>query len=791
MATKQAVKPSEFQNPDKLDKAFLAALTKFLNPLEGDVAAETIRYVVDAGDEAVLLKLGGMPEAAAALGVVLKTQGGWPEYRANCVTRAAMYRQGAKAPPGLWVRFGHVLDAVKRAAKAKAAGAKGWPDWLVALIGDVSSTWQTEGHTPDHKPIWSANQVEAIAKAGDMPPEVVVQTVLDRENARAFGSYYQHGNPAGAFGDWSACLAEHPATIRHALGKPDAESRLHMVRFLGAVGYGFGPVLDLLVEAGTGSSKFVREAVLLILNENKDKARPFVEKTLAEGDAGQRHEAAQLLWRLFPTDASDLLRRHAEQESSERVKQTIEKMLAAPPGHSAVVLADLAASLPPLHVEVGVVELPESVKAALREFYVEGHERAVKNFEKQQETWKDRAKAPQWIKEAKRPVPIPRLELDVLFAFLEGTLLGAGNLDQRVRAYTWQRPLGDWLAPPDVKLIHVVRFACATGAMQINVQPQMRHLWWGNLLNLEAYRGRCDPPFGLRELDAAVAALPNGEPGLVAATYLSSNTKYNTSFDWGADAIWPVFAEQPDVLRNTLQPPMRKAGFPDYSWPEKRRNAFRVLAMFPTLPPGYIPLLWDLALGDNKTDRPLAQAALATVPDKASKIIVALGDGRQVARAAAAEWLGKIGDPAAIEPLKEAFRKEKQEVVKGTIMSALEVLGADVNEFLDRGSLLTEAQAGLKKKRPKGMEWVPLDRLPALHWADDGTAVDPEIVQWWVVQSVQQGSPLAGPILRRYLAMCRKHETAALAKFVLTSFIGQDTRTIVARGSRAEGHGNR
>ncbi len=199
--------------------------------------------------------------------------------------------------------------------------------------------------------------------------------------------------------------------------------------------------------------------------------------------------------------------------------------------------------------------------------------------------------------------------------------------------------------------------------------------------------------------------------------------------------------------------------------------------MFPTLPPGFIPLLWDVALGESKTERPMAQAALATVPDKAAKVVVALADGRQAVRAAAAEWLGKIGDPAAIEPLKTAVRKEKQESVKGVLMTALEALGADVNEFLDHGALLEEATKGLAKKRPAGLEWFPLDALPPLHWQDTGAAVDPHIVRWWVVQGVQQKTAVPGPVLRRYLGMCRKDEAAALAKFVLSAWIGYDTAT--------------
>ena len=69
-----------------------------------------------------------------------------------------------------------------------------------------------------------------------------------------------------------------------------------------------------------------------------------------------------------------------------------------------------------------------------------------------------------------------------------------------------------------------------------------------------------------------------------------------------------------------------------------------------------------------------------------------------------------------------------------------------------------------------------MDKLPPLHWEDTGEAVDPQIVQWWVVQSVQQKSPVPGPVLRRFLGMCRKHEAAALAKFILSTWIGQDTR---------------
>lgn len=70
---------------------------------------------------------------------------------------------------------------------------------------------------------------------------------------------------------------------------------------------------------------------------------------------------------------------------------------------------------------------------------------------------------------------------------------------------------------------------------------------------------------------------------------------------------------------------------------------------------------------------------------------------------------------------------------------------------------------------------MPLDNLPTLHWQDRGEAVATEVVQWWVIQSIQQKTPVGRPLLRRYLAMCHPSEAAALARFVLATWIAQDT----------------
>jgi HEAT repeat protein len=784
MKTKELVKSANFSNPDGLSKEHLNALALHLGrlaELDAQVAAAALRYVVDGSDEEVLLTLGGMKDAAQALmlsGLSYPQSAQWEKMRNTWKERALVLFPDQGGSPGVWFRLAHVFAAAWNGAGQAKPTLPGWPAWLAVLIDEMITIWwnmhPNAGQGKSPRPL---GELEAVLKLGDLPNDLLARSFLDEQALRAAhrGGGYYSGQVTSVFRGWNEYLSRQLQVIRDALARTDADHRLHVLQTLGQMQYDFAPVVDLLVQLATGTAKTVREAALALLGGHVKVARPHIDKVLAEGDASQRHEAALLLWRLVGRDAAEPLRRHAAQEPSERVKQTIEKLLAVPEAPSTDVEQALAASLPPLTIALGVVDLPLDAKAGILATFEKAWEHALADYERSLQQW-NAPNRPQWMTKPVKPERIQAQKLDELIRFVEGKtsiLLDSHNV---IRGYAWRAgPLGDWLAPPGVRLIHVVRMAFAFGHMQFNPNDS---IWWHNLQPLEAFRARCSEPFGLRELDAAVATLPGGKPGMVATAYLSNNSRYQSFCDWGPQAVWPVFVEHPAILHQLLGPsPNRGADYTqrDYWWPQKRHNAFKVLAMFPRLPRDFIPLLWDLALGDSKADRPLAQAALATVPDKASKIQVALQDGKQAVRAAAAEWLGKIGDAAAIEPLKEAVRKEKQEFVKGTMMAALEALGADVQEFLDRGALLAEAEAGLKKKRPRGMEWVPLESLPPLHWADTGASVDPPIVQWWLVQSIQQKTPVPGPLLRRYLGQCRKHEAAALAKFVLAVWIGRDT----------------
>jgi hypothetical protein len=781
MGKKSVLKSSTLKNPEGLSKEHLEALLGYLSRLEKcdlQMAAHAIRHVVDGTDEEVLLTLGGCKEAAETLCLTGAnvTAANYKESQHGIQERAKVLHAGKFGLARLWIRLAQVFEAANRAAGKTLPTLPGWPNWFVALFIEIVATSRAQGVNTAKGAGWPLSELTEVLNLAELPVDLIARAVLDQQTlATLYPGYYSYSVITNILSGWQPYLSQHQNVVREALARPEADQRQYAMQALSGMEFDFAPVVDLMVKIATGPAKRPRDLALSLLGPHRDAARPLAEKVLDDGDTAERHEAVLLLWRLCGADTVARLQQHAAQESSERVKQTIEKLLAAPTAASADAAQALVSQLPPVQVELGTVALAAEAITGLRTFFARAHEQALQRYERDEKQWQS-PERPQWMGKPTRPEPVAANVVDDLVRFVEGKA-HEKKLSNAFRQYTWGKSLGDWVAPPQVQLIHVVRLAYAFEHLQ-TTYGQEGHIWWPHLQELEAYRGRSPQPFGLRELDAAVASLPGGKPGAIAAAYLAHNTRFASFCDWEPQAIWPIFAERPEVLQEILGAAPGRLWGParyDYWLPEKRRNAFRVLAMFPQLPPVFIPLLWDLALGDSKSERPLAQAALATLPDKAGKILVALGDGKQAVRAAAAEWLAKIGDPSAIEPLTKAVRQEKQEAVKGAMMAALETLGADVNQFLDRAELLAEAEAGLAKKRPRGMQWIPLDALPPLHWQDTGAAVDRRIVQWWLVQGIQHKSPVAGPLLRRYLAWCRTHEAAALAKFVLAAWIAHDT----------------
>lgn len=771
----QRVLGGDIKNPHNLDGDFINNLWTLFDGLpaeQADLTVAILKYVVDGEGEEVLLRIRGNQAITDKLGY------GTGAYNISAVNhinaaaakRATLFSNFSKAPVEVWHRLANVLATVKNNTTVKSP--PGWPDWLPIIFVESCSSVRTSNSTPiPQENRWTIRDIEKVAIYGELAGDCLVDGLLSSEYQYVLRGGYYYG--AGIWDSYPGCaeyFQEHCKAVDLYLKQASAEQKVYALRFLKGCGFDPSPIMDTMIALAVGPSKTAREAVLPLLSGKKEEAMVGLKQTLANGSAGERNEAVETLWKLLGRESIELLKAHAETEKSDRVKQTIEKYVSVPSGAEAPAPQ---AELPPVEVELGEVPLSSSARESIKTAFAKDFQQRMQQYESALAKFKNTNPRPAWMREPVKPSVVPDKTIDQLIAYLEGR----SNESQIAGlAYGSQNSLAEWLKPPEFKLIHFVRMAKALQMFQIRPEYHSQTvLWWYASGPLETFRNHCQPKFGLRELDAAVATLPSAAPGIVLDSYLRYNSRWHSFCDWEAEAVWPAFEEHPELLRNVLQ-----SHTPDYCYGDQRRNVYKVLAMASHMPPEFIGMLWAVALGETKSERLPAQEALDTVPGKTEKIVGSLGDGKQSVRAAAADWLGRLGDQSAIGPLKKAFEKEKIELVKGSIMHALDALNANVDEFLDREKLLLEARSGLAKKRPKGMEWVPLDSLPQLHWADTKEPVDPAIIQWWVVQSIQQKSPVCGPVIRRYLQMCRKAEATNLSKFILSSWIGRETATVSA-----------
>ncbi|MDZ4832397.1 MAG: DUF4132 domain-containing protein [Candidatus Melainabacteria bacterium] len=770
----QKVLGKEFKNPQEIDKNMLEAITahvQLIQSIDEQLMVSLLRYLIDDEEDGCLSALSANSAALAKLGYTQSLTG---SYADAIEKRGAVVDGGNKAHPEVWYRYGKFLAAAGKGVnapyvKGRNANRVTLPDWLSALISEISARYTANLRSTNRKAPWSMDELEKVMAVDDLPSDILVFAFLDGGyRTTLLGNPYLYPQYVDCLKGTREYMIRHFDKVRLFLVGSDIENRVYALSFLRHLDFDFSLLSDLLVEYATSSSKTLREAISPLLVSKSEKFRGQIEDVLKNGAASERNEAVALLWRMYESDCAETLKQHALTEKSDRVKQTIEKYLAIPPDQP-----DVALGVAPMQLDLDPVPLPDKVKKVLKEMLEEAQKAAMVAYEQQLVQFNG-PKRPAWMQKPVKPQPVSRDDIDELIEFIEG----------KKRKFEASKQFGynisflpkrivDCLEPPDVNLAHMIRLMYCLKFIQHHKVQDCERFYLSNALMLDTYREKSNRSFGLREFDAIAATLPDCKPGIVGISYLGGN-QAGTFCDWEADAVWPLFAERGELLRDALSE-TTPIHYYNYG---NRRQAFEVLAMFPSLPAEFLITLWELALGETKSERRPAQDALNTVPGKVEKIIVSLGDGKQTVRSAAAEWLGRLGEKSAIEPLKKAFQKEKNEQAKGIIMHALDLLGADVDEFLNRDKLLEEAKAGLTKKMPKGMDWMPLDNFPAVHWKDNGKQVDPQIVKWWVVQSVQQKTPVCGPILKRYLEMCQPTDAAKLARHALTTWIGRDTTTI-------------
>ncbi|MCJ2184694.1 DUF4132 domain-containing protein, partial [Novosphingobium sp. 1949] len=234
--------------------------------------------------------------------------------------------------------------------------------------------------------------------------------------------------------------------------------------------------------------------------------------------------------------------------------------------------------------------------------------------------------------------------------------------------------------------------------------------------------------------------------------------------------LWPILCSRFDALDEALGLRAQSGAQPRQALP-----ALDLLATFPVLPERYRTALMLLAGDSSARLREKARALLHAAPGIDGAIALQLKDGRQDVRALAAEWLAARDARTEAPAIRAALARERSDLARAAMITALERMGEDVASFFDPEALLAEARAGLAKTRPKGLDWFAFERLPALRWAD-GRALDPQVVRWWVVLAAKLRQPGGNALVTLWLDRLAPGDAHALGWMVLTGWIDQDTR---------------
>jgi hypothetical protein len=716
-----------------------------LYEVEGDLPDAAMRYVMDGEGADVLLKL----SASADPGKALRLAGCDNNYahKTGRTARAKFFdATPADADAAALHRLAEVYEAAARPARsAHWKSPLGLPDWLGLIL------YEAAGDSPNvysHQKTavkFPSEAAERLSVAGGLPADVLVRAVV-MSDLKDYNSRYRLSLVTSLSG-WPAMAARHAAVIHEGLGAKEAERRVHVLELIATTGIDPAPFGERVTELAVSPLKTVRQAAVPLLSKISE-AGTFLRARAETGTNEERALAVQALWVLKGEEARAFLTERAEKDPAARVKALISELLVE---QSAVAAAgDSPAVLPTVQPVAEKQPLSDAAKTAFAALLSEGWQAQKRHHERY----------PQW---KLSPEPTES-DLAKLLSYLQGELSDKSRLLDLGNVHFHQESALKFAARPDVSLLHLVRIAEWMGHRNEYFRQHMVEQ-----LVVRHYRS-IPPGFSLRDLAAVLKAVGRSETE-VHAIVLKSAWHGAALLELAPEHIWPYYAEHADLLAQTWE---SKDGYSFYI-DARRRVVFKVLAMFPELPPRYVRMCWEIAFNGSKKERPMAQAALNGVAGKEQRILASLTAGKAEHRAIAADWLGRIGYRDAIPEIRKALTKEKNELTAGAMMTALETLGVPLDEFISAEGLLKEAQTLIARGIPKDLAWFSFDLMPKVRWAGSGRPVRREILQWMILQSDKLGSPEPGPRLRQYTKRFDRADAEAFGQYVLESWIGQDT----------------
>ena len=644
-------------------------------------------------------------------------------------------------------------------------GTKNTPDWLRHIV----TLWL--GHDRENQPI---ETLKGLVEYAGLGTDAALEIPFSKD-PRHYGANHSIERFAG-LEQWLRYDAE---DIMRAAGKTGAGARSELATAIGRFKLQ-DRYIPLLLDLATGTAKGPREAAnQTLIGAEKAMLSSSLEERFGEETPKRRALLVETMANALGEDASSLFSRLRDNENSKPVLAAMDRVAGAvattpqakergpwqKDGKAGFLALDgewIAAPERGGEIPLGSVSseafdlLPPVIDAYNQKIAEERRKyTGVRYWEK--------PVAPAAIKELRDLVESSdRVVLKYgSFPWLNGYLARHANIDF-------------FLDHPSVDLRHLVRMAIRMGYRSFG---QVCSPWGGSIG--AAIQRRLARGADIRDLYELW--LEAGGQAFIVEFF--SAYYYGEANQFGPDC-WPLFLEHLDEMDEALGLVPQKGN--------RKFNTYRALLqleLFPKVPERYRSRLMILANESTIQTRQKARNLLAGAAGIEDAIALQLDDGKQVVRAGAAEWLAARGAKGHIPAIRKRLKKERSEVARAAMITALERLGDDTSDFFDRKAMLAEAEKGLKKGMPKGLDWLPFEALPRLTWAN-GEPVDPVLSRYWVVLATRLKDPGGNALIDLWLDRLAPGDAHRLGWMVLTGWIAEDTRTPTEEDANAHALAN-
>ena len=634
-------------------------------------------------------------------------------------------------------------------------GTKNTPAWLRHVV----TLWL--GHGRKGQPI---KTLLAIVDEAGLGMDAALEIPFSRD-----ASQYGSDNCIERFAGLEEWLRDDAAQIIQVSGKVSAGARAELATAIGRFKL-HDRYFPLLLDLATGTAKGPRKAANQALT-GADKAvlSSVLEKRFGEETPARRALLVETMANALGEDASSLFSRLRETEISTPVLAAMDRVagaVASAPearergpwrrdGKTGYLALDGEWITPPARGEPPHQATISNEAFDLLLPVIEAYNQKIVEEQRKyggvKHHWVNRAN-PVSTGAIKKLRDLAEMTYPVspsynTFPWLHGYLARHANIDR-------------FFDHPSVDLRHLTRMAIGMGCRGF---AQMFGPWAGPAgLAIQRRLARGADMRVLYDL-----WLENGGEAFLA-DYLSA-PYYGEDNQFGPEA-WPFFLEHLDEFDEALGlvPQTGSRQFNTF-------RGLRQLELFPKVPERYRGRLMILANESAWQTRQKARDLLTEAAGIEDAIALQLDDGKQTVRAGAADWLVARDAKGHIPAIRKRLKKERSDLARAAMITALERLGDDTSDFFDRKAMLAEAEKGLKKAMPKGLEWFPFDALPGLNWAN-GEQVDPILPRYWVVLATRLKDPKGNALIDLWLDRLAPGDAHRLGWMVLTDWIAEDIR---------------